>query len=84
MTDDLTRLESEPVALPTVLTGALTATVNVIAIVADISGEVVATVNIAIGAWVGVLAFIMRSKVVSLKALSELAPPDPPKPPEFP
>ena len=56
-------LTDEPIALPSLVTAAVTATVNVIAIVGDWSGEVTAAVNIAAAAWVAALAGWQRMKV---------------------
>ena len=56
-------LKTEPVSLPSLLTAALIATWNVIALVADLGAELTAGVNIVIGAWVAVLGWWMRSQV---------------------
>lgn len=82
---DLTLRESEPVTLPGLLTAAATATVNLLALIFTWSGTVVAAVNISLAAWIAVLAFIVRSKVVSVKALDQFAADvEAQRPPEFP
>lgn len=60
---DKPTLTTEPVTLPAVLTAALVATWNVLVIIFDIDPDLAAAVNIMLGAWVGVLAFWVRSRV---------------------
>lgn len=55
--------ETEPVTLAGAVTAAGTATVNVLALVLGWDGTVVAGINIAIGAWVGAIALVVRGKV---------------------
>lgn len=60
-------LQTEPVGLPALLTAALVATWNVIVLIFGIDEAIAAAVNIALGAWIAVLAWWMRSKVVPVK-----------------
>lgn len=55
--------DTEPVTLAGAVTAAGTATVNVLALVLGWDGTVVAGINIAIGAWVGAIALVVRGKV---------------------
>ena len=57
------KLSDEPVALPSLVTAAATATINVFAIVGDWSGDVTAAINIAAAAWIAALAGWQRGKV---------------------
>ena len=54
---------NEPVSIGTALTAAVVATINLLGIVLSWSGDVVAALNIAAAAWVGLLGFYLRSKV---------------------
>lgn len=59
MTLDNNPISNQP-ALATLLTAAVIATVNVVALVFDWAAELTATVNIAASAWVGVLAWLLN------------------------
>lgn len=56
-------LTTEPVSITTALTAAIVATINLLGIVLNWSGDVIAALNIAAAAWVGLLGFYLRSKV---------------------
>ena len=56
-------LKTEPATLTTALTAAIVATVNVLGILFDWSADLIAGLNIAAAAWVGVLGFIIRARV---------------------
>jgi|TARA_R110000803_G_scaffold16310_4_gene44690 hypothetical protein len=71
---DQTPLSKEPVRLTTAATAATVATINVLAVMLDWSGELVAGLNVAVAAWVGVLGAWIRSKVTPVASM---------KPPEF-
>lgn len=70
-----TSLSKEPVRLTTAATAAAVATINVLAVMLDWSGELVAGFNVAVAAWVGVLGVWIRSKVTPVASM---------KPPELP
>lgn len=53
----------EPVALSSAVTAALVATVNLLGLLFDWSGEVLAALNGAIGLWVVVVSVAVRRKV---------------------
>ena len=53
----------------TAVTAALIATVNVLALLFDWNPDVVAAINIMIGAWVGVLALVINIKTVDVHQL---------------
>ena len=53
----------EPVALVSSLTAAVVAPVNIVGLVAGWDAELIAGINIAAAAWVGVAGFWVRSRV---------------------
>jgi fatty acid desaturase len=55
--------QNEPVTLAGAITAAITATINLLALVFGWDGTIVAGLNLAIGAWVVVVSFIVREKV---------------------
>jgi len=57
------KLQTEPVSVTTLLTAAVVATINVLAIILDWSGDVTAGLNIAAAAWVAVLGYFLRGRV---------------------
>jgi fatty acid desaturase len=59
-------MNDEPVTSGAVLSAAVIATVNVLAIVFNWSSDTVSAVNLAVGAWVVAVAFFIRSKVTPL------------------
>ena len=68
-------LESEPVRIGTAFTAALVATINVLGMSLDWPGDLIAGLNVAASAWVGVLGVWLRSKVTPVALIP---------PPEFP
>ena len=56
-------LGSEPVRIATAFTAALVATVNVLGMTFDWSGDLIAGLNVAAAGWVGLLGIWLRSKV---------------------
>ena len=62
-------LTTEPVALTTALTAAVVATINVLGILLDWSADLIAGLNIAAAAWIGVLGFYLRAKVTPVATL---------------
>lgn len=53
----------EPVTLASAITTALLVTVALLAFVFSWSGDVVALINVVIGAWVTVVAMVVRKRV---------------------
>ena len=66
-------ITNEPAALTTAVTAAVVATINVLGIVFNWSADLLAALNIAAAAWVAVLGFWIRSKVVPVQPLQEYA-----------
>lgn len=66
-----TLLSKEPVRLTTAATAAAVATINVLAVVLDWSGDLVAGLNVAVAAWVGVLGIWIRSKVTPVASMKQ-------------
>lgn len=73
---------NEPVRLVALVTGAVTLTVNVIGLVVDWPAELIAGINLALGAWVAVAGEVVRSFVtpngnvaLTVEQLDELQPP---------
>lgn len=54
---------NEPVSLTQAISAALLATVNVLALLFGWSAETTAALNLAVGAWVAVAGFWLRSQV---------------------
>lgn len=54
---------NEPVTTASAITTALVATVNVLALILDWDTTLVAGLNLAIGAWVIAVAFVVRGRV---------------------
>jgi len=78
---------NEPARLVALLTAAAAATVNLLGLLFDWSGDVIAGVNLAIAAWILVGGEIVRSKVtpngnvaLTVKQLDALTPPGGDKP----
>lgn len=67
-------LESEPVRITTALTAAVVATINVLGLALDWPGSLIAGLNVAASAWVGLLGVWLRSKVTPAASIP---------PPEF-
>ena len=67
-------LGSEPVRIGTAFTAALVATVNVLGMTLNWSGDLIAGLNVAGAAWVGLLGVWLRSKVTPVASTT---------PPEF-
>ncbi len=61
-------IKTEPVSITTALTAAIVATINVLGILLDWSADLIAGLNIAAAAWVGVLGFWLRMKVSPAQA----------------
>ena len=66
-------LKNEPASLTTALTAAVVATINVLGIIFNWSTDLLAALNIAAAAWIAVLGFWIRSKVVPVEPLREYA-----------
>ncbi len=66
-------IKSEPVSITTALTAAIVATINVLGLLLDWSADLIAGLNIAAAAWIGVLGFWIRSKVTPVAAAEESA-----------
>ena len=62
-------IKTEPVSITTALTAAIVATINVLGILLDWSPDVIAGLNIAAAAWIGVLGFYLRAKVTPVATL---------------
>lgn len=62
-------LSTEPVSITTALTAAVVATINVLGILLNWSADLIAGLNIAAAAWIGVLGFYLRSKVAPTATL---------------
>jgi hypothetical protein len=54
---------SEPVTLVAIITTALVATVNFLGLLFNWEAEVIAGLNLVLGAWVAVAAFFVRQRV---------------------
>lgn len=67
-------LKSEPVRVTTAVTAALVATINVLGMSLDWPGDLIAGLNVAASAWVGLLGVWLRSKVTPVASIP---------PPEF-
>ena len=61
-------IKTEPVSITTALTAAVVATINVLGLLLDWSADLIAGLNIAAAAWVGVLGFWLRMKVSPAQA----------------
>ena len=66
-------LSTEPVSITTALTAAVVATINVLGILLNWSADLIAGLNIAAAAWIGVLGFYLRMKVTPVATLEESA-----------
>jgi hypothetical protein len=69
-------LQTEPAALTTAITAAVVATINVLGIILGWSADVIAGLNIAAAAWVGVLGFWLRRVVTPVATAPEADPPE--------
>ena len=67
-------LESEPVRIGTAFTAAMVATINVLGMTLNWSGDLIAGLNVAAAGWVGLLGVWLRSKVTPVASIP---------PPEF-
>jgi len=54
---------TEPVTLAAALNAALVATVNLLAIIFNWEADVIAGLNLVLGAWIAVVAFFVRQRV---------------------
>ena len=64
-------ITNEPVSITTALTAAIVATINVLGILLNWSADLIAGLNIAAAAWIGVLGFWIRSKVTPVATLED-------------
>ena len=64
-------ITNEPVSITTALTAAVVATINVLGILLNWSADLIAGLNIAAAAWIGVLGFYLRMKVTPVATLEE-------------
>jgi uncharacterized membrane protein len=55
--------QEQPVTLAGAVTAAITATVNLLALIFGWDGTIVAGLNLVIGAWIVVISFVVRAKV---------------------
>lgn len=62
-------MKTNPSAFWTAVTGALVATINVLALILDWSLDLTAGLNIAASAWVMVLSYLVRVKTVDTEQL---------------
>jgi hypothetical protein len=56
-------LSTEPVTVASAVTAALVATVNVLGLLLDWSAELIAALNLMLGAWVIAVAVVVRARV---------------------
>jgi len=59
----MNKFQTEPVSVTTLLTAAVVATINAVAIILEWSADLTAGLNLAAAAWVAVLGFFLRSRV---------------------
>ena len=64
-------IKTEPVSITTALTAAIVATINVVGLLVNWSADLIAGLNIAAAAWIGVLGFWIRTKVTPIATTSE-------------
>ena len=64
-------LTTEPATLTTAISAAVIATINVLGIILNWSPDLIAGLNIAAAAWVAVLGFWIRSKVVPVNTFGD-------------
>jgi fatty acid desaturase len=55
--------QEQPVTLAGAVTAAITATVNLLALIFGWDGTIVAGLNLVIGAWIVVISFVVKAKV---------------------
>jgi uncharacterized membrane protein len=55
--------QEQPVTLAGAVTAAITATVNLLALIFGWDGTIVAGLNLVIGAWIVVISFVVRARV---------------------
>jgi uncharacterized membrane protein len=55
--------QEQPVTLAGAVTAAITATVNLLALIFGWDGTIVAGLNLVLGAWIVVISFVVRAKV---------------------
>jgi len=63
--------DTEPVALTSVLTAAVVATINVLAIIFNWSTDITGGLNIAAAAWVAVAGWLVRAKVSPVAVITQ-------------
>jgi len=59
---------NEPVSMYAAITAAVTATVNLLGLLFSWSGDLIASLNLCLIAWVGVGAYVVRGRVTPTKA----------------
>lgn len=59
--------QEQPVTLAGAVTAAITATVNLLALIFGWDGTIVAGLNLVIGAWIVVISFVVRARVTPSK-----------------
>lgn len=63
MMKDMSTFSREPVSVSTAITAALVATVNLLGLLLEWSAETIASLNLAVGAWVVAVAVVVRRRV---------------------